>query len=90
LNNSLDIAGESVSAAQYETAVLYSHGSTTPIDVNTLVDLPGVHLEKVQDINDAGQLLVRSDDGFYLLSPVPEPAAIASILLIAVIIRRSR
>lgn len=57
-------------------AFVYGLVDGTVIDLNTLVDLPGVVLNEAVAINDRGQILANSGNGrAYLLTPVPEPAA---------------
>lgn len=61
-------------------AFVYGLVEGTLVDLNTLVDLPGVVLNEAVAINDAGQILVNSGNGrAYLLTPVPEPAALAML-----------
>jgi len=61
-------------------AVLFAPGSSEPIDINSLVNLPGVNLFAAWDINNRGQILVNgtrtgpNDSGWYVLTPIPEPA----------------
>ena len=70
-------AGEIVGAASQGTdvrALYWPAGATQPTDLNTLVDLPGVTLLSAMDINNAGQILARGFGGYYILTPIPEPA----------------
>jgi hypothetical protein len=78
-----------------ETATVYFAGSTTPVDMNTLIDpIPDVHLVRGIDINNLGQILVEADipQGYryYVLTPVPEPAMLATLSLAALRVRRRR
>jgi hypothetical protein len=84
MNNAGDIVGVS-----NDRAVLWPAGSLTPIDFNTLVDLPGETLVEAMDINNAGQILARGFNGYYIFTPIPEPAAIAAGSgLVAFVFRR--
>jgi hypothetical protein len=52
------------------------------VDLNTLVsDLPaGTVLTDAYDINNAGQILARANNGTYVLTPIPEPATLMLLL----------
>jgi hypothetical protein len=94
INNAGDMVGLSTTSVNGpETATVYYGGATTPIDMNTLVDLPpDVKLVRGIDINNHGQILVEGETPlgyrYYVLTPVPEPAALAIVLLAAIVCRR--
>jgi hypothetical protein len=84
---SINNAGEIVGVALSDTgagvrALYWPPGATSPVDLNTLVDLPGVTLVEAMDINDAGQILARGTGGYYIFTPVPEPGAALTFLVI--------
>jgi uncharacterized membrane protein len=61
-------------------AVLWQSGSTTPIDLNTLVTLSSGYLTQATGINTSGQIIAQGSDGnAYLLTPnvatVPLPSS---------------
>jgi hypothetical protein len=98
LNNGGTVTGINLDASFNETAVVYPNGSSTPTDMNKLIDpIPGVRLVRGIDVNESGQILVEgaAPDGYcyYILTPVPEPAigAIGVLTVAALVsIRRSR
>jgi probable HAF family extracellular repeat protein len=72
-------------------AFVYGLGGQALLDLNTLVDLPGVVLNEAVAINDRGQILANSGNGrAYLLTPVPEPATAVLLMAgLAVVLRRA-
>jgi len=62
-------------------AFVYGVLGQTVIDLNTLVDPPGVVLDRAVAIKDRGQILANSANGrAYLLTPVPEPGSWAMLV----------
>ena len=73
INNQGTIVGGALNGTT-ELALIWPAGSLTPIDFNTLVNLPGETLVEAMDINNAGQILARGFNGYYIFTPIPEPA----------------
>lgn len=95
LNNSESIVGICWDEVGNEAAVAYLNGDRTPIDMNTLIDpIPGVKLVRGIDINNAGQILVEGAGAngysYYILSPIPEPAAAGLVAFAGFAIFRPR
>ena len=95
INNHNDMVGLSTDIFGNETATVYFNGSLVPTDMNTLVDLTqldaqghDVRLVRGIDVNDAGQILVEAGDftagvyRYYVLTPIPDASAAASIGLL--------
>lgn len=97
LNNAGYVVGRSTDFDFRETAVIWEPGSPTPIDLNTLV-LPTPGIDRwvlATDINESGQILIEGageNGGYYVLTPVPEPAAVAvgSLVVLAATSGRRR
>lgn len=97
INNNGDMVGLSTPAANGfpERATVYFAGSTTPVDMNTLIDpIAGVTLVRGIDINNHGQILVEGETPlgyrYYVLTPVPEPAALMACGTVAAVLARRR
>jgi hypothetical protein len=96
-NNDGYIVGGAYTGIDFDRALIWLPGSDTPLDLNTMVDLPGVTLIDAYRINNAGQILAeaRLDAGgfaYYRLDPIiPEPAAMGLVcgLVLATAWRRS-
>ena len=93
INNWGAIVGAASLGVTFDVALYWKPGATEPIDLNTLVSIPGEpRLVEAMDINNAGQILARGFNGYYILTPVPEPSAFALVGLgvIACATRRTR
>jgi probable HAF family extracellular repeat protein len=70
-----------------EHAVVWLPGSTDAVDLNSLIDpAAGWVLKDAWDINNAGQIIGRATSasgsgGYYVLTPVPEPAILGPSLV---------
>lgn len=71
-------------------ALIWHPGEAQPTDFNTLVDIPGETLVEAIEINNAGQVLARGLNGYYIFTPIPEPASLGAIALTAYMLRRVR
>jgi hypothetical protein len=93
-NNAGYIVGGAYTGIDFDRALIWLPGSDTPLDLNTMVDLPGVTLIDAYRINNAGQILAeaRLDAGgfaYYRLDPIiPEPAAMGAMIALGLIARR--
>ncbi|MDP3389081.1 MAG: hypothetical protein Q8Q40_13845 [Methylococcaceae bacterium] len=88
INNSGQVVGNAVTYANinghYSStthATLWESGSTTAIDLNTLVSLSSGYLREAMSINDKGQIIaIDSNNHINLLTPnvapIPIPATI--------------
>jgi hypothetical protein len=79
----------------FERALIWPNGSTTPLDLNDFVNIPGATLIDAYRINNAGQILAEArltggGYAYYRLDPVPEPAAAVALLCAGMLPRRSR
>lgn len=90
INDSGEIVGSASQGGTGARALYWPAGATQPTDLNTLVDLPGVTLLSAMDINNAGQILTRGTGGYYILTPVPEPATAAALAVAGLVARRRR
>jgi hypothetical protein len=93
INDGGEIVGAASLGVTFDVALYWPPGVTEPIDLNTLVSIPGEpRLVEAMDINNAGQILARGFNGYYILTPVPEPSAFALVGLgvIACATRRTR
>jgi hypothetical protein len=45
-------------------------------------------LVEAMDINNAGQILARGFNGYYIFTPVPEPALLGAIAFASIALRR--
>ena len=95
INNDGTIVGGAVGGpfGDVVRALIWPNGSLVPQDLNLFVDLPGVTLIDAYRINNAGQILAEglSDSGnyaYYVLTPVPEPGAIAGGGVVTLALRR--
>lgn len=81
INDRGQIVGQSRLPTGFSThAFLYEDGQMR--DLNALIDPSlGVEIFSAQDINDMGQILVRTSVGIAVLTPVPEPHSTAMLLL---------
>jgi probable HAF family extracellular repeat protein len=79
INNNGQVVGKSKIPGGSTHAFLYSGG--VMLDLNSLVNLPGVNLYTAYGINDRGQILANSSFDGYLLTPVSSLAAIDLLLL---------
>jgi probable HAF family extracellular repeat protein len=93
INNDGTIVGAAANFGLLARALVWFDGQP-PVDLNTLVsDLPaGTVLTDAYDINNAGQILARANNGTYVLTPIPEPGTVALLatLLPALLARRER
>jgi probable HAF family extracellular repeat protein len=93
INNDGTIVGAAANFGLLARALVWFDGQP-PMDLNTLVsDLPsGTVLTDAYDINNAGQILARANNGTYVLTPIPEPGTVALLatLLPALLTRRER
>jgi hypothetical protein len=70
INNAGEIVGAATSGNAFRIAVYWPPEATEPIDLNTLVSIPGeTRLVEAMDINNAGQILTRGFNGYYILTP---------------------
>ena len=71
----------------HEHAVMWRPGSIGALDLNSMIEpLAGWVLTDAWDINDVGQIIGRARsssgaEGFYVLTPVPEPAVLGPALV---------
>jgi hypothetical protein len=63
-------------------------GDTQPTDLNTLVNIPNETLVDAMDINNAGQILARGFNGYYIFTPIPEPAMLGATAITSILLRR--
>lgn len=90
INNDGTIVGSAL-AGTIVRALIWQPGDTQPTDFNTLVNLPGETLVACHDINNAGQILARGNNGYYIFTPlVPEPAAAAALVMGGIALLRRR
>lgn len=87
MNNNKEVVGFSDGGLP-RTALYWPTGATQPIDLNTLVNIPGETLVEAMDINNAGQILTRGFNGYYILTPVPEPSLAPPLAAAVVALRR--
>jgi probable HAF family extracellular repeat protein len=78
VNNHGQIVGVSYDANYNAHAVLWKPGSTSPIELNTLIPQTGINLETAVAINDKGQILASDASGYVLLTPTSKPTAVVS------------
>jgi hypothetical protein len=91
INDAGVIVGDGAGATGLEP-LIWPVGAVEPINLNTLVTIPGEpRLLEALDINNAGQILTRGFNGYYILTPIPEPAAMGLVcgLVLAMAGRRS-
>ncbi len=86
INDSGDIVGYSLTSSGKNHAFIYSDGQLK--DLNDLVSIPGWTIAFAEDINNAGQIVVIGQDSnnvnkSFLLTPIPEPSALALLLIAA-------
>lgn len=77
INNAGEIVGGALQGGTPMRALYWSPGAVSPTDLNLLVDLPNDTLVEAMDINNAGQILARGFNGYYIFTPVPEPTLAA-------------
>jgi hypothetical protein len=89
INDDRTIVGGAANFGLIAKALVWYHGEP-PQDLNLLtLDLPaGTILRQADHINNAGQILVRANNGTYILTPIPEPAALAMLLPALLLVRR--
>ena len=75
INNAGEVVGVSADRAAY-----WAPGATSPVDFNLMAGIDDTLVEAM-DINNAGQILARGFNGYYILAPVPEPVAAGVVLL---------
>ena len=89
INNDRTVVGSIRGSGDWERALIWPNGSPTPIDLNDFVNVPGVTFIQGLDINNAGQILAEArlhagGYAYYVLTPVPEPGALAVVALVLV------
>jgi hypothetical protein len=91
INNHGEIVGTASLGVTTDIALYWPAGVAAPIDLNTLVTIPGEpRLVEAMDINDAGQILARGTGGYYIFTPLPEPIALPCISTVAFVALRRR
>jgi len=82
INNAGVIVGTAFQGGTYARALYWPPGATSPTDFNLMVNINDTLVEAM-DINNAGQILARGFNGYYIFTPVPEPATAGLIALLA-------
>lgn len=93
INGLGEVVGEAYTADGARHAFVTDPGGTSMVDLNHFVTLPGgADLYAAVAINDRGQILANSGNGHaYLLTPVPEPATCALMLVgLAAVVSKAR
>jgi probable HAF family extracellular repeat protein len=89
INNSGAIVGESGLTGDEKRAVLWSAFNAAAVDLNTFTPSGSVIMRSAVGINDSGQIIARGADFHaYLLSPIPEPIALAPVVGVIALLRR--
>lgn len=90
INNAGAIVGLARQGPAGNIAAYWPPGATSPTDFNLLAQVPGDTLVEAMDINNAGQILARGFNGYYIFTPVPEPATAGLIALLSAAANRRR
>jgi hypothetical protein len=88
INNLGVIVGTALQGGTGARALYWPPGATQPLDFNTMVNLPGETLVEAMDINNAGQILARGFNGYYIFTPVPEPGAMLGLSAAVMVLTR--
>lgn len=82
-NDNTVVGGARYVGTDLQRALIWPEGSLVAQDLNAYANIPGITLIEATDINDAGQILAVGYApasglfSYYVLTPVPEPAAAA-------------
>jgi len=96
INNAGQVAGYSNTSPGAYHAFLYSNGQM--MDLNDLIDAPGISLTSATAINDRGQIVANGTSSqipalaAFLLTPIPEPGtwALLGLPLLVLLVGRGR
>jgi MYXO-CTERM domain-containing protein len=95
-NDRTVVGGAQRLGGDYDRALIWWQGSLMPQDLNLFVDIPDATLIYAYRINNAGQILAEArlhagGFAYYVLTPVPEPAAAGVVgLAVLLLVRRRR